>query len=88
LPKWQSAILAPPTAAGRFITLGLTRDAKPRDVVARLGALTVGADLIVGLGAPLVGALGATIAGLRLPRAAQRGRRVPVDAGRGVALRG
>jgi len=65
MPNWQSAILAPPTAAGRFITLGLTRDAKPRDVVARLGALTVGADLIVGLGAPLVGALGKQIAGLR-----------------------
>jgi porphyrinogen peroxidase len=63
---WQPAILAPPTAAGRFITLGLTSDARPRDVVARVGALDLGTDgLVVGIGEPLVRALGRTIEGLR-----------------------
>jgi hypothetical protein len=40
---WQPGILSPPTAAGRFMTLGLTGDAKPRDVAARLGALDLSA---------------------------------------------
>jgi len=66
---WQPAILAPPTPAGRFITLGLTSDAKPNDVMERLGTLDVsgGAGLVVGLGEPLVRALGRSqaIAGLR-----------------------
>jgi putative iron-dependent peroxidase len=65
MPSWQSAILAPPTAAGRFITLGLTGDAQPRDVVRRLGALSVGEGLVVGIGEPLARALGAKVEGLR-----------------------
>ncbi len=65
MPNWQPAILAPPTPAGRFMTLGLTRDAQPRDVAARLGKLAVGAGIIVGVGAPLVRALAVEVAGLR-----------------------
>jgi putative iron-dependent peroxidase len=65
MPNWQPAILAPPTAAGRFITLGLTGDAKPRDVASRLGALSLGERLVVGIGEPLARALGATVPGLR-----------------------
>jgi putative iron-dependent peroxidase len=63
--SWQPAILTPPTAAGRFVTLGLTRDAKPRDVAARLGALALDDHLIVGIGEPLVRALGKQVDGLR-----------------------
>jgi porphyrinogen peroxidase len=65
MPNWQPTILAPPTAAGRFITLGLTGDADPRDVARRLAALTVGDGLVVGVGEPLARALGAKIEGLR-----------------------
>jgi putative iron-dependent peroxidase len=65
MASWQPTILAPPTAAGRFITLGLTGDARPRDVVDRLGTLPVGEGLVVGIGDPLVKAIGATIPGLR-----------------------
>jgi putative iron-dependent peroxidase len=63
--NWQPAILAPPTAAGRFVTLGLTGDARPRDVAERLAALSVGEGLVVGVGEPLARALGVTIEGLR-----------------------
>jgi putative iron-dependent peroxidase len=63
--NWQPTILAAPTAAGRFITLGLTGDAQPRDVVGRLGTLTVGEGLVVGIGEPLVRAVGGQIPGLR-----------------------
>jgi len=65
MSTWQPAILAPPTAAGRFLTLGLTGDAKPRDVLARLAALEIDARVVVGVGEPLARALGADIPGLR-----------------------
>jgi porphyrinogen peroxidase len=65
MPSWQPSILAPPTAAGRFITLGLTGDAQPREVAKRLAALTIGEGLVVGVGEPLVRALGAKVDGLR-----------------------
>jgi putative iron-dependent peroxidase len=65
VPNWQPTILALPTAAGRFVTLGLTGDADARDVLARLSKLTVGQGLVVGIGAPLVRALGAEVPGLR-----------------------
>jgi putative iron-dependent peroxidase len=63
--NWQPTILLPPTAAGRFITLGLTGDAQPRDVLARLSKLSVGEGLAVGVGDPLAKALGAAVPGLR-----------------------
>jgi putative iron-dependent peroxidase len=63
--NWQPTILNPPTAAGRFITIGLTGDAKPRHVVDRLGTLNVAEGLAVGIGEPLAQALGVTIPGLR-----------------------
>jgi putative iron-dependent peroxidase len=65
VPNWQPTILAPPTAAGRFITLGLTGDAAPRDVAARLARLTIGEGLVVGIGEPLARALGVIVPGLR-----------------------
>jgi porphyrinogen peroxidase len=65
MPNWQPAILALPTAAGRFLTLGLRGDADPRDVARRLAALPIGAGLVVGVGAPLARALGVSLPGLR-----------------------
>ena len=65
MPNWQPSILAPPTAAGRFITLGLTGDADPRDVARRLGGLAIGEGLVAGIGEPLARALGAAVPGLR-----------------------
>jgi putative iron-dependent peroxidase len=64
-PAWQPAILAPPTAAGRFMTLGLTTDAIPRDVAKRLAALPIDDRMTVGIGEPLTRALGCIIPGLR-----------------------
>jgi putative iron-dependent peroxidase len=64
-PAWQPAILAPPTAAGRFMTLGLTTDARPPDIAARLAALAIDDRMTVGLGEPLVRALGRAVDGLR-----------------------
>jgi len=63
--NWQPAILTPPSSAGRFVTLGLTRDANPRDVATRLAALSLDERLIVGIGEPLVSALGKKVDGLR-----------------------
>ena len=65
MSSWQPAILALPTAAGRFMTLGLTTDARPRDIGARLAALTIDDRMTVGIGAPLAAALGRTVEGLR-----------------------
>jgi porphyrinogen peroxidase len=62
---FQSTILAPPAPVGRFVTLGLTRDADPRDIAARLAALPLPEGLVVGIGEPLVRALGQSIPGLR-----------------------
>jgi putative iron-dependent peroxidase len=65
MSSWQPAILAAPTAAGRFMTLGLTTDALPRDVLARLAALPIDDRMTVGLGQPLARALGRAVDGLR-----------------------
>jgi putative iron-dependent peroxidase len=46
------------------MTFGLTTDAKPRDVLARLAALPIDERIICGIGAPLVRALGADVPGL------------------------
>jgi putative iron-dependent peroxidase len=61
----QSAILAPPTAAGRFLTLGLSPGASGRDALQRAGALRLTGGMIVGVGEPLARAAGAAVAGLR-----------------------
>lgn len=64
MSTWQPGILLPPTPAGRFLTFGLTSDARPRDVAARLAALTIDERIICGVGAPLARALGANVPGL------------------------
>ena len=57
-------MVVPPTPAGRFMTFGLTTDARPRDVAARLAKLPIDDRMTVGIGAPLARALGADIPGL------------------------
>jgi putative iron-dependent peroxidase len=64
-PSCQPAILASPPPSGRFLTLGLTRDANARDVAARLAALALDPRTIVGVGEPLARALGRAVPGLR-----------------------
>jgi putative iron-dependent peroxidase len=65
MSSWQPAILALPTAAGRFMTFGLTTDARPRDILARLAALPIDDRMTVGIGEPLVRALERKVEGLR-----------------------
>jgi putative iron-dependent peroxidase len=64
MSTWQPGILMPPTPAGRFLTFSLTKDARPRDVAARLAALPIDERIIAGVGAPLARALNAAIPGL------------------------
>jgi len=63
----QSAILAPPPPAGRFLTLGLSPGASGRDALQRAGALRLTDGMVVGVGDPLARAAGARhgVAGLR-----------------------
>jgi putative iron-dependent peroxidase len=60
----QPAILAPLARAGRFVTLSLLPDAPAGEVRTCLASLQVGPGTIVGLGEPLVRALGARVEGL------------------------
>jgi putative iron-dependent peroxidase len=60
----QPGILAPVPATGRYVVFGIEPGADPRPAVARLRqARLVGGD-VVGLGEPLVRALGASVPGL------------------------
>ena len=62
----QPSILLPPTRSGRFLTLNLVHEAVAAEACARLETLKLEGTLIVGLGDPLVRAVGGgTIAGLR-----------------------
>jgi putative iron-dependent peroxidase len=80
--NWQPAILTPPPPVGRFLTLGLTRDADAPDVGARLAALTLDARTIIGIGEPLARALGRAVEGLRaFPGVAGPGGRFPSTQG-------
>ncbi|HVZ71901.1 MAG TPA: Dyp-type peroxidase [Polyangia bacterium] len=78
----QPAILNPPPRAGRFLTFGLARDAAARDVVTRLAGLTLDDRTIIGVGEPLVRALGREIPGLRsFPEVTGPGGRFPSTQG-------
>jgi putative iron-dependent peroxidase len=61
----QPSILSTPRALGRSVTLRLLPETDPRPALARLRETWVPAWGILGLGEPLVRALGATIPGLR-----------------------
>jgi putative iron-dependent peroxidase len=65
MSNWQASILAPPSRAGRFLTLRLEHEAKALAALDRLAALRTQGAMIVGLGDPLVRALGRQIDGLR-----------------------
>jgi putative iron-dependent peroxidase len=73
----QPAILALPPASGRFLTLALAPGADPRPALARLREVRFDAGFALGLGAPLVAALGKTVGRLRP---------APAISGRGVAI--
>jgi len=61
----QPSILSAPRALGRSVTLRLLAETDPRPALKRLRETWVPAWGIVGLGEPLVRALGATVPGLR-----------------------
>ncbi len=61
----QPAVLSPPPARGRVVTLRRRVDGDPRAALARLAAGWDPEWGAVGLGSPLVRALGAEVAGLR-----------------------
>lgn len=63
LRAMQSSILAPLPPCGRFITLSLKPGVNPVQFVEQLRAIDVGDGLIIGLGAPLAGALKRDIPG-------------------------
>lgn len=62
----QPGILAPVPRCARLLELDLAHGADPRAVRAALAAWPLDDDLLVGLGQPLVTALGAQVPGLRL----------------------
>lgn len=61
----QPGIAADLSPLGRFVTLQMTPDADPNEIIARLGRLECEGELVVGLGEPLVLALGHKLEGLR-----------------------
>jgi len=61
----QPWVLAPVPPAGRFLVFDVRIDTDPRPSLTRLRALFPPEHGIVGIGAPLVAALGRTIPGLR-----------------------
>lgn len=77
----QTAILAPVPNAARFLHFSLKPGVEPRDALAQVVAMSAAIGTrraIVGLGEPLVRALGATVDGLRgFPGLAGRGVSVP-----------
>lgn len=60
----QPQLLTPPPPAARFLTFGLVPDVGPAVVRKRVAGLRLGPGVTVGLGAPLVRALGANVPGL------------------------
>jgi len=61
----QSGILAPVPRAARYLTFNLKGGAEPREALRTLARVADGEASVVGLGAPLLAALGKTIEGLR-----------------------
>lgn len=61
----QTPILASVPRTARFITLGLVPDSSPRDALARLAAVSLPADCVIGIGDPLVRGVRRELAGLR-----------------------
>ncbi|HLL21198.1 MAG TPA: Dyp-type peroxidase [Kofleriaceae bacterium] len=78
----QPGILAPLAASSNYVTLSLVNAAAARDVVARLSELRVDDTLIVGIGEPLVRALGRPVEGLHtFPALSGLGPAVPSTQG-------
>lgn len=61
----QPSILAPVPAAARYVVLGLDPGANARALLDELAKLPIDASVAVGIGAPLVRALGKSVEGLR-----------------------
>ena len=59
----QSTILSPVPAQACFLTFDLNPEAKPRDIISRLGDIDI-ENTIVGIGSPLLDSIGCSIAGM------------------------
>jgi len=77
MPSHQPAILAAPAKAGRFLAFGLQPGADPRPAIGRLAAARLAEETVIGLGQPVVEAVGARVPGLRT---------FPAIAGAGVSF--
>jgi putative iron-dependent peroxidase len=79
---WQPAILTPVPPAARYVVVDVPPAASAKDLAQRLGELVIDERLVVGLGEPLVRALGAAVAGLHtFPAMAGPGCAVPSTQG-------
>jgi putative iron-dependent peroxidase len=65
LPPCQTTLLAPPPAHAYFLSFQLPTGRDPRAALLRVRDTTAGWPAVIGLGAPLVAALGGAIDGLR-----------------------
>jgi porphyrinogen peroxidase len=61
----QSSILAAIPSSGRFLAFGLLPSVNPRRAFTAIASLSCAEGTVIGLGAPLVGAVGGAIPGLR-----------------------
>jgi putative iron-dependent peroxidase len=64
-PPCQPTLLEPVPPHARLLVFGLAAGADPRPALRRLASTAADARAVIGLGAPLVAALGATVPGLR-----------------------
>jgi putative iron-dependent peroxidase len=61
----QAAILAPVAVSGRFLVFALRVDADAGDAMKRLASVDLGDAMVLGVGQPLLAALGRSLPGLR-----------------------
>jgi putative iron-dependent peroxidase len=78
----QPGVLAPVAAAGRYVVLGLEPAAAIGPLVERLAQVAIDDGIVIGIGEPLVRALGVQVAGLRtFPALSAAGVAIPSTQG-------
>src|SRR3974390_3178343 len=65
MKNFQPGILAPVPPLARYVTFDLKEPQAARDALAALGKVVDGDRCVAGIGAPLIDALGARVAGMR-----------------------
>ncbi len=78
----QAGILAPVPGLARYLMLSLKPDTDPMNALKQLGGMVDGKHMVIGLGLPLVLAMGGHIPGLRnLPNGVGSGIEIPSTPG-------